>query len=761
MKRSIESVLSGCDLEPHEQSLLEDYARYLMSTLPEADTKAVFLPEMLGQRATKTELNSVLSSLEQKRKLVSHPVAAMLASVAGTNKSQRDKHECLKAWMFLACVSVEGNENAVESACCRVRRLATAEDRWLLRLVLRCAVETPSALIHDLASRKRELVPKDELKLDAPGYVKTDNLPIKLAAKIRKIEAIECLLKDYWYGRPDRTQGSYSDGDSTYRPPPVEPATHASTASENTFEPELQARIIADKPRQPGLHIDDDEYEYGQLLDADIATKPEHAADRKKGARDRQAIASSIEMRATHAACHWDCLTPNEVSRALHATYFAAVDGCLPSLFIALGFFFGRHPSELARYEKNVYQGTRPDTPQWKVLKNRIDLVRHENNPEFNMSWEQRELIDRPYNYLVLPTPAGLSTPLRAALKSIWSGEVDLSNLDRRIADHNSRLNKNFNLRLTERRIALELHRFLFRAGESDVVTNRIRGTSARGNYKGHYDYSNQGFLQERFERYCRVLRDRIGRGEDWVEARHKTAPLGSHLGIHPKAISYYFSEQRSRLNAILNAASPPVETHNAFAMYVYQLLSLATGHRPVRVPFETIRDFDLVSRELYLCDKVQPRSNEGRTVVLPDVAYQQLLCYLQHLKALRSATRRTDLFVSRTAVNAVEGTGPILFFIQRYRNRFSPVDLSPNALTPRLREDWPFEKNWHRHFLRTALVPVASHETVDAFLGHHDDSPAGFSRYSRLSYSKLRDLADSVDKCLAGLGIEAIEGLR
>ena len=100
--------------------------------------------------------------------------------------------------------------------------------------------------------------------------------------------------------------------------------------------------------------------------------------------------------------------------------------------------------------------------------------------------------------------------------------------------------------------------------------------------------------------------------------------------------------------------------------MYVYQLLMLASGHRPVRVPLETVRSFDNVSHELFICDKVANHANDSRTIVLPNTACQQLAEYLDHLRVLEVRCRHVAPELCETIQGAISGTRPLLFRIEK-----------------------------------------------------------------------------------------------
>ena len=177
---------------------------------------------------------------------------------------------------------------------------------------------------------------------------------------------------------------------------------------------------------------------------------------------------------------------------------------------------------------------------------------------------------------------------------------------------------------------------------------------------------------------------------------------------------------------------------------------------------FENIKDFDRVSRELFIVDKASRFDSDARCIVLPSVACEQIELYIAHLEALQRRAWGRNMSAVVAARRALSGDGPFLFRVSQNEETLGEVEyFDPWLVEHWLGSRWPLTLNWARHFLRTELCTRgASFELVNAMLGHSDVAPAAFDRFSKLSYRNMANLASQVDDLLGDLNVSAIEGL-
>ena len=234
---------------------------------------------------------------------------------------------------------------------------------------------------------------------------------------------------------------------------------------------------------------------------------------------------------------------------------------------------------------------------------------------------------------------------------------------------------------------------------------------------------------------------------------------VGSTIQPVDAAIRSLFREVRRRLSSELRPTwEARVEFHNLFVIHCLELLNLATGHRPVRNPYENIRDFDLERGFVFISDKEIRNGSGARLVPLAPTAIAQVRAWNLHLNYLCQQIGPLKPEVSEAARGALaaDPAYPFLFFIEDDR----PQAIAPYSLTARLEDIWPMPLNWGRHALRTRLSGKVDNDLLDAFMGHADIGAEALAPESGLATADLKELATAIEAILQGFGVESIGGL-
>ena len=210
------------------------------------------------------------------------------------------------------------------------------------------------------------------------------------------------------------------------------------------------------------------------------------------------------------------------------------------------------------------------------------------------------------------------------------------------------------------------------------------------------------------------------------------------------------------------------IKFHNHYTLYTYLLLTLATGHRPVRNPFESIKDFDLRRNVVYVGDKDNKAGPNFRIVPLAPIAVRQVEAWKRHLLFISENWCLTQQAVAKAAQRALNGEGgasSFLFFIdldnaasgvvQTYR----PTPLAPGDVQIRLEKIWPAKDNWGRHHMRTELARKLPDELLDAFMGHTPIGGEPLIRESGLALEDFSILRNAVEDVLKDMLVGAVDG--
>lgn len=359
--------------------------------------------------------------------------------------------------------------------------------------------------------------------------------------------------------------------------------------------------------------------------------------------------------------------------------------------------------------------------------------------------------IDRQTSPVILPLPP---PPKNSYMLTLPALTADIQQEAISFIDEVNRVNKT---RLTSNRIAAFLSNFLHQRGVDDVVNALITGNPSiqeAGTY--YYQYENKIV----FEAYELFLNELFALEiEDFKKEALIKHRGGSQLIVKPEVVSALFAHLASKVQA---SKGDIAAFHNAYTYYILHLLNFATGHRPVRDPFDDLDHIDLINKKIFISDKESRQtSTSARVLRLPEIAIQQLNLYIEHLKELQ-----LQLFViNPDAANAVArtlaGKNRLLFLLEENdAGSYQIQPLSPKAVQEYLGVLFDIPTNWHRHFLRTMLAKNhVSGELIDSWMGHAKIGQEGYSQYSGLSVQGLDKTADIIDQIMKDLDVQPLHG--
>jgi hypothetical protein len=197
-------------------------------------------------------------------------------------------------------------------------------------------------------------------------------------------------------------------------------------------------------------------------------------------------------------------------------------------------------------------------------------------------------------------------------------------------------------------------------------------------------------------------------------------------------------------------AHSDFTQRHNRRALHCYLTLALATGHRPVKSPFERVQDFDFDAGWIVIDDKAIGRAS-ARLVPLCPTSLSSARGWQAYLEAIAQSQIMSKPEIAKRAADALSGERPFFFLVEGD----APAPLEPKSIQDIMRPTLPLPPNWARHAVSTALRQTdLDPDIIDACLGHDGLSVGHQSRHSILSHQQLQGFAAAVETWFEKLGI-------
>lgn len=218
------------------------------------------------------------------------------------------------------------------------------------------------------------------------------------------------------------------------------------------------------------------------------------------------------------------------------------------------------------------------------------------------------------------------------------------------------------------------------------------------------------------------------------------------------------------------------VEHHNLFMDYLYIMLGLSSGYRPVVETFGRFQDVDLDTGVYFISDKENRAYAQGRFIVLPEITTKQLQAYHDELYHRMKFFKRKQQGLGDLYQEIYESNVGIISYLEL--NSDGTCDFiknqNRNFIINRLKRHFHLPLNWYRHHMRSLKdfgysLFKSSHaendfnyEVVNSWMGHSD--PLGFDYYdvfSSLKRTEQKKMASYIHKLLLDYGFELIELTR
>lgn len=232
---------------------------------------------------------------------------------------------------------------------------------------------------------------------------------------------------------------------------------------------------------------------------------------------------------------------------------------------------------------------------------------------------------------------------------------------------------------------------------------------------------------------------------------------------LSPDQVNQFVASMQSRTRASLQSAEPLFEQHNTFTLYVVSLLLWATGHRPVRDPFQNRHNLSLAQGLIEITDKVVDERLAYRVVPLCPLAIRQITRYVEHLQCYQNTLARegeSGASLHNAIECALNGSLHTPFFFLINENG-TTTSISELAIEQFWAPSLALKANEGRRFLATELaIAGVSQSDILCMLGHtlSPEHPFGL-RAETSAKAVFTRLSASIDNILTAAGWDILEG--
>ena len=199
------------------------------------------------------------------------------------------------------------------------------------------------------------------------------------------------------------------------------------------------------------------------------------------------------------------------------------------------------------------------------------------------------------------------------------------------------------------------------------------------------------------------------------------------------------------------------IEQFNAYSIWLWHIIMIQTGIRPVVHAPGLLNQFDFQARLFWVSDKEERQGQyQGRLIPLSQfliTAIQNYIEYIKQFAALHNVIYPSVQFPIEDILNSRQ---PLIQLFSKNPRGFSGI--TPSKVRYQLKSFFSHQDNWLRHQLRTLLTNRAPEHLIRALYGHEQPDQEAMHPMSSLSINEIKSLSDYLDEVACELNLKQVE---
>jgi len=199
------------------------------------------------------------------------------------------------------------------------------------------------------------------------------------------------------------------------------------------------------------------------------------------------------------------------------------------------------------------------------------------------------------------------------------------------------------------------------------------------------------------------------------------------------------------------------VEQFNAYGVWLWHIIFIQTGIRPVKHAPGLLNQFDFRQRLLWVSDKEERHGQgQGRLIPLSDfliTAIQNYIEYIKQFAVMHNSIYPNDQFPINKILNSSQ---PLIQLFSQNPKGFTGI--TPSKVRYQIKHFFSHQDNWLRHQLRSLITNRSPEHLICALYGHEHPDQEAMHPMSSLSINELKELSADLDKVAVELNLRQVE---
>lgn len=199
------------------------------------------------------------------------------------------------------------------------------------------------------------------------------------------------------------------------------------------------------------------------------------------------------------------------------------------------------------------------------------------------------------------------------------------------------------------------------------------------------------------------------------------------------------------------------IEQFNAYGVWLWHIIFIQTGIRPVKHAPGLLNQFDFRQRLLWVSDKEERQGQgQGRLIPLSDfliTAIQNYIEYIKQFAVMHNSIYPNDQFPINKILNSSQ---PLIQLFSQNPKGFAGI--TPSKVRYQIKHFFSHQDNWLRHQLRSLLTNRSPEHLICALYGHEHPDQEAMHPMSSLSINELKELSADLDKVAIRLNLRQVK---
>lgn len=265
----------------------------------------------------------------------------------------------------------------------------------------------------------------------------------------------------------------------------------------------------------------------------------------------------------------------------------------------------------------------------------------------------------------------------------------------------------------------------------------------------------------ELITKYCNDEQKALLIDECSVPMNGHKSHIGSDMALKTTMCQQFFNQLAVSAESFNGKLKPRIDRYiaqfNSYSIWLWHIILIQTGIRPVRHAPGLLNQFDFQRRMLWVSDKEERNTqSDGRLIPLSDFLVTAIQNYMTYIKQFAAIYNLLCPAAPYPINDILQSERPLIQLYKKNPKGFTSI--TPSQVRYQLQDFFSHQDNWLRHQLRSMLTGRVPDYLVCALYGHEHPDQEFMHPMSSSFINQLHQLSPHLDAIATDLHLKQIE---